>query len=401
MVQGVDNGKPHYWPPGGPYVLSAFMGLSGLREPSAAQGLMSLVSALTTGLVFLMAQALFSRTRWALLAAGLYALSPTTLWMARQSESHTFCALWVASLGWLTVLAWRRPSWGLQLAGAAVGALLVLTRPGSALLMLAWLAMPLARLWWCRAHGQAVPWLPSLAQAGLAAVLFLSLLWPTLQHNHARQGGWVLSTNNERNFFLGNNPYTHPYKTGHLAWRSLQELPPETQAYLKAHYQSTEPRKAMMDSALAHIRQHPLDFVQRTVNRAVNFWSFDYEQGRRLQVHLAEFGVRAWLPLLVQAACSAVLIWLFWCSVLSSWSGPWRWPVLACLGACLLYQAPHVVAFSSPVYRAGLAPLICVVAAAGLGQDLRRSLRLTTLMWVAVALLCVDAQAAYYLYALR
>jgi len=59
MVQGVDNGKPHYWPPGGPYVLSAFMGLSGLREPSAAQGLMSLVSALTTGLVFLMAQALF------------------------------------------------------------------------------------------------------------------------------------------------------------------------------------------------------------------------------------------------------------------------------------------------------------------------------------------------------
>jgi len=81
------------------------------------------------------------------------------------------------------------------------------------------------------------------------------------------------------------------------------------------------------------------------------------------------------------------------------------------VGLCLLYQAPHVVAFSSPVYRAGLAPLISAMAAAGLTTMRDQCVRQKSAgnprrypgmpRWQTVAIgatmLAINAQAAYYL----
>jgi hypothetical protein len=225
----------------------------------------------------------------------------------------------------------------------------------------------------------------------------------------------VLSTNNERNFFLGNNPYTHPYKTGHMAQRELADLPPDAQAYLKRHYQAADPRAAMLQSSKDFILLEPGQFIRRCANRFANFWTFDYEQGRRLQLFLEPYGRVAMVPMALQAVYSFVLVALMLLGLPALWrAGQGAW-VLAALGVCLLYQAPHVVAFSSPVYRSGLAPLICLLAAWGLvtmrsGVSMRAAMsaalggtwrRKVYAAAVLIGLLAINAQAAYYLVKLR
>lgn len=414
LLHGVDNGRAHYWPPGGPYLLEGLLWLSGRADAAWAQVLMSIMSALTTAVVFLLAARVSGQRKVAWLAALCHGLSPTTLWMARQSESHTFCAMWVALAALFAVrYAQRRGYLSLLLAALSLG-MLVLTRPGSALLALALAGLPLLLALLGRRTGTRLPWSHALPQSLMVVVAVLAMLWPTLQFNHARGAGWVLSTNNERNFFLGNNPYTHPYKTGHMAQRELSSLPPDVQAYLTRHYQAADPRAAMLQSSKEFILQEPGQFVRRCANRFANFWTFDYEQGRRLQLFLEPYGRVAVAPMALQAVYSFALIALMLLGLpvlLRSGQAAWA---LSALFVCLLYQAPHVVAFSSPVYRSGLAPLICLLAAWGLvlmrsgasstasggalgGRWQRRAYAAAVL----IGLLAINAQAAYYLVKLR
>ncbi|MGC4059316.1 MAG: glycosyltransferase family 39 protein [Aquabacterium sp.] len=414
LLQGADNGKAHYWPPGGPYVLEVLFRLTGRADAMWAQVLMSGMSALTTAVAFLLASRVSGQRKVAWMAALFYGLSPTTLWMARQSESHTFCAMWVALAALFAVRYVQRHGYlNLLLAALSLG-MLVLTRPGSALLALALAALPMLLAALRQRTDVHLSWPHALLQSLMVGVAMLAMLWPTLQFNHARGAGWVLSTNNERNFFLGNNPYTHPYKTGHMAQRELASLPPDVQAYLKRHYQAADPRAAMLQSSKDYILQEPVQFIRRCVNRFANFWTFDYEQGRRLQMFLEPHGRVAVAPMALQAVCSVALVALMWLGLpvlLKAGQGAWA---LSALFVCLLYQAPHVVAFSSPVYRSGLGPLICLLAAWGLVLARSGLLReevgaVSAMGWrrkvytvvVLIGLLAINAQAAYYLVKLR
>jgi 4-amino-4-deoxy-L-arabinose transferase-like glycosyltransferase len=415
LLNGVDNGRAHYWPPGGPYLLEGLLRLTGRADGAWAQVLMSGISALTTAVVFLLALQVSGKRSVAWAAALCYGLSPTTLWMARQSESHTFCAMWVALIALFAVrYVQRRGYLSLLLAAVCLG-MLVLTRPGSALLAAALAGLPVLLAVLGTRSGMRLAWPHALLQSGMVAVAVMAMLWPTLQFNHARGAGWVLSTNNERNFFLGNNPYTHPYKTGHMAQRELADLPPDAQAYLKRHYQAADPRAAMLQSSKDFILLEPGQFIRRCANRFANFWTFDYEQGRRLQLFLEPYGRVAMVPMALQAVYSFVLVALMLLGLPALWrAGQGAW-VLAALGVCLLYQAPHVVAFSSPVYRSGLAPLICLLAAWGLvtmrsGVSMRAAMsaalggtwrRKVYAAAVLIGLLAINAQAAYYLVKLR
>ncbi|PXW93688.1 dolichyl-phosphate-mannose-protein mannosyltransferase [Sphaerotilus hippei] len=402
LFRGEDDGLPHYWPPGAPLVLAGLFTLLGRADMAIAQVFMSVLSALTTVLVFLLAHECRGRRSVAWGAALLHGLSPTTLWMARQTETHTFCALWIAAASLFAVRFLRRGAWTDLLLAAVYAAALVLTRPGSAPLLLLLAALPLVR---------TRRWPLVLPQTAAVLLVALVFLLPVLQFNHARGAGWVLSTNNERNFFIGNNPHTPAYKTGHLAWRPLEALPADTQAYLRRHYEAADPRQAMMQSSLAYLREAPWAFVQRCASRFRNYWAFDYEQGRRLQIHLAALGPVSWVPAVLQALGSAALVWLFVLglpALVRQGQGRWVGGVLL---VCLLYQLPHVVAFSSPVYRAGLGPLICVLAAAGwqalraertsgLARPSHRS-RLTVAVLSTVLLLAIHVEAAWHLVALR
>jgi len=94
--QGAADAKPHYWPPGGPFVLAACFSLLGSADESSIQLLMAALSAATTGFVFLLGREVFQSPRVGIFAAMLYSMSPTTIFMSRQSEGHTFCAFWIA-----------------------------------------------------------------------------------------------------------------------------------------------------------------------------------------------------------------------------------------------------------------------------------------------------------------
>jgi 4-amino-4-deoxy-L-arabinose transferase-like glycosyltransferase len=413
LLNGMDNGRAHYWPPGGPYVLEGLLWLTGRTDGGLVQVLMSGMSALTTAVVFLLALQVSGRRSVAWLAALCYGLSPTTLWMARQSESHTFCAMWVALAALFAVrYVQRRGYLSLLLAALCLG-MLVLTRPGSALLAAALAGLPMLLALLGARTGIRLTWSHALLQSLVVCMAVLVMLWPTLQFNQARGAGWVLSTNNERNFFLGNNPYTHPYKTGHMAQRELSSLPPDVQAYLTRHYKAADPRAEMLRSSKDYILQEPGQFIRRCANRFANFWTFDYEQGRRLQLFLEPYGRIAVAPMALQAVYSFALIALMLLGLPALWrAGQGAW-VLSALGVCLLYQAPHVVAFSSPVYRSGLAPLICLIAAwalvctrsgepAGVSGAVRGNWRRQAYAaTVLIGLLAINAQAAYYLVKLR
>ena len=407
--EGVDNGKPHYWPPGGPFALTAFFSIVGSASESHAQLYTAALSAATSGFIFVLGREVFHRPQVGLVAAALYGFSPTTIFMSRQSEGHTFCAFWIALAALFAVKYFRSGRLGQLLIVAMSLAMLVLTRPGSALLVLVLLILPLIRMTFEHTAANRAPRTQAFIHTLLAGIVVSAFIAPVLKYNHDRGAGWVLSTNNERNFFLGNNRYTPIYKTGHLAWRPLEDLPEPTQKYLKELYEAPESRKAMMNTAWSFIRDEPLLFVQRSVNRFLNYWTFDYEQGRRLQLHLASRGKVSWLPMAVQAIYSVGLLWLFFTTLPTLIRSDRRAVILVMLASILMYQLPHIIAFSSPVYRTGMMPLICTITAAGAltwyreyqsgrsnqSESFRRILK--TGVVVAVGLLAICTQSAYYL----
>ena len=297
-----------------------------------------------------------------------------------------------------------------QLLVVAIGfAMLVLTRPGSALLVSVLLLLPWMRFTFGYTAAVRRPLAQTLVYTFLSGIVVAAVLAPALMFNHDRGAGWVLSTNNERNFFLGNNRFTPTYKTGHMAWRPIEDLSPDAQKYLKESYEAPEPRQAMMKASWSFLSAEPLQFVQRSVNRFLNYWTFDYEQGRRLQLHLVSRGKVSWLPMAVQAVYSVGVLWLFFTTLPTLLRSDRRAIILVMLAAILMYQLPHIIAFSSPVYRTGMMPLICTITAAGVlawyreyqsGQSNQsESFRgiLKTGVLVAVGLLAICTQSAHYL----
>jgi hypothetical protein len=409
LWQGAEHGQPHYWPPGGPFVLAGLFSIVGSANESHVQLFMAALSAATTGFVFLLGRDVFLSRGVGIVAASLYGFSPTTIFMSRQSEGHTFCAFWI-TLAALFAVKYFRSGRLEQLVIVAMSlAMLVLTRPGSALLLSVLIFLPWIRMPFEHTAANRAPRTQAFVHTLLAGVIVSAFIAPVLKFNHDRGAGWVLSTNNERNFFLGNNRYTPIYKTGHLAWRPLEDLPEPTQKYLKELYDAPESRKAMMNAAWSFIRDEPILFVQRSVNRFLNYWTFDYEQGRRLQLHLASRGKVSWLPMVAQAIYSVGLLWLLFTTLPTLLRSDRRAFIFVILASIFMYQLPHIIAFSSPVYRTGMMPLICAITAAGAlawyreynsGKSNRsetfRAIIKTGVL-VALGLLVICIQAAYYL----
>jgi hypothetical protein len=212
--------------------------------------------------------------------------------------------------------------------------------------------------------------------AGSMMALFVGcavLVVPVMKFNASHGAGWVVSTNNERNFFLGNNPYTPLYKTSQLAQRSLDEQPPETQAYLKSFYGQENPREAMMSAAVEHIKNRPGLFVLRCLNRFRAFWGFDYIASREIQ-QWADWGVPGLCALLVfEAGGYVVLMGLVVLGILVCVPGlaganggfQTRAPLLI-LAFVLFYQAPYCLAFSAGTYHYPAVWLLMPFAALGL-----------------------------------
>ena len=203
----------------------------------------------------------------------------------------------------------------------------------------------------------------SLAAAGLHCA--------AIAHHVSLNEGWVISTNNELNFFLGNNPFTPNYKTWHLGGAEEHAVRmPGYKAYVASVYSSgPHPRIAMVHEALRYIGEHPGIFLLRTANRIRAFWGAD---------HIAAATVRGGWPRCGKAGFAL-------CPGGGSWrllpyhaAGDLR-PFLApaamaktdvalLIAAVLAYQLPYTISFAYSIYHFPVMGLLFPFAGLALAQ---------------------------------
>jgi hypothetical protein len=380
----------YYWPPGESFVLAGAFSVFG-KTIAIARLVVIVESAATVALTALIARELAGQraARAAAWIAVVY--GPSVLLCAEPYAQHQ-AALCLAAVAYFGLRAARERTLGFYLlTGAALG-LGCLTRPSMisvGLVVVGGWALLARRSGRRRAAAGVV----------LAGSALLMLLAPTLAHNVRAKAGFALSTNNERNLFLGNNPYTPDYKTSHLGQRSLDDLSSEARVYLTSFYVRPDAREAMQREAVSYMRSHPLRTALRTLNRATSFWGFDYLASREIQAWLGA-STRQTLPLLAleaggyfavaAAALAALLARAQACD--RAWRG---WLVAIALG----YEAPYAVAFSGGTYHFPVVPLVIPFAAVAL-TELRVTWTHVTKSKATLAMLSllalVQAQYAYY-----
>jgi Dolichyl-phosphate-mannose-protein mannosyltransferase len=366
-VNGGEFSIANYWPPGLPLLLVGIFEIFHSTAQNVAQNTAITITVLTGFFIYLLILEWISNRRVAFWAAIAFYVYPTTVLLAVQTESHVLCALLVTAGAYFIVKFCKTQKIYYSAIVSLLIGILVLVRPGSIALLIVCAGAPVIFL--IRPFSQLTTNI-GVQRAVLHMVVviigFSAITAPFFSWNHSHGGGWTISTNNERNFFLGNNKYTHPYKTGHLAWHSIESLPEETQQYLNDIYNSDDPRPKMLSESYNFIVSSPWQFTIRTFNRFKNYWTFEYEAGRRIQAQKAALGIFSWLPTIAQALSSTLLIAAFLFSLQHLYRHNQQKATISILIVCVLYQLPHIIAFSSPVYRTGLTPLFFVFSSVGI-----------------------------------
>ncbi len=387
-----DVGGAFYWPPGESLVLTAGFAVLG---PSVvvARALTVAISTVTAVFVVLIGREV-AGDRTGRIAGWMWAAYAPSVLLCGQSYAQHLAALCLAAVAYCGMRAAReRRLVHFAATGLALG-LGVLTRPS-----MASVAPVVAAVWAFAAHRD--PLARRAIGTGAAAAVCVGLAWvlPVCAHDARSGAGWTVSTNNERNLFLGNNPYTPDYKTSHLGQRSLDELEPETRTYLESFYLRDDKRAAMQHAALAYMRQHPARTSLRTLNRATSFWGFDYLASREIQswrgastaATLALLGLEG-ASYLAMAALALLAVF----AMRSASRRSWR---LWLVALALAYELPYTIAFSGGTYHFPVMPLCIPLAAVAARRPAEawRCLRRSRPAWVALAVFAlVEAQYAYY-----
>lgn len=360
-LAGGDLGGAFYWPVGESALLAV---------PFAVFGASLVVARLTTiavsvgsvVLTTLVAREL-GGPRVARTAGWIAAAYPPSVLLGGQTYSQHLAAFCLVAVAYFGLRAVRGPSaLSFLAAGLALG-VGCLTRPSMISVIPALLVA-----WVLAARARHFSWARLCAGGAAAAAVALACMAPVLAHDAHAGAGLTLSTNNERNLFLGNNPYTHDYVTGHLGQRSLDQLAPKTRAYLQSFYVRPDARTAMRRAAIEYVVGHPLRTAWRTLNRSVSFWGFDYLASREIQKWFAWRSLTT-VPLLAVEAgsyCAVAALALVALFVLNEFGEPaWRvWLV----GLALSYEVPYSFAFSGGTYHFPVVPLIVPLAALALAE---------------------------------
>lgn len=422
LFEGTRPDVPYYWPPGTSYFLELCFWFIGVSEASARIGL-ALLATLNVALVAWLAYEVSRSERTARAAAWLAALYPPDILLSFTSFSQylsLFCLTGSAVFG-LRLMRSCSPRFALDdetgseplrpecrpfdrlrdalLTGAFLG-IGCLTRP-SMMGVVAFVPVAATIAWWWswrgdRRRGAMRFGVCVAATCAVAAAIVL----PVIRHNIRTGGGPTLSTNNERNIFLGNNPYTPHYKTSHFAQRNLDELPSDVQDYLRGFYHADNPRQAMKQAALNYIREKPGITLLRTANRARAFWGFDYIASKQIQQALALSSVAFYPLLALEAGGYVAVILLAIAGLVLAWRRFATGGNLWLLGLIVAYAAPYCLAFSAGAYHfpmIGLtlpfAGLACVSLRDGTCREI---IHRRTIWFAAVAFFAMQVEYAWF-----
>jgi 4-amino-4-deoxy-L-arabinose transferase-like glycosyltransferase len=353
-----------FWPPGISYVLAA--GYAVLGDALWVTRLVCVVvSVLGVLAVRSLAEEVADDRRVAVVAGWLAALYPPAVLMAGEPFSHPLSLLALVVLCRELLVGMRRRSTPHLLAAGLAFGVGVITRPSTASIALA-LAGAAVLLWWRGRRGDGgVPVARLLGAAAAIVVGALVVVAPVLAYNADRGVGATISTNNEYNVWIGNNPYTPDYKTSHLAQREGSAFSPEVERYLESFRNRPDRRSAMKDEAVRYVRDHPEVFALRSFNRAQAFWGFDYYMSAVIRRY-TDLGPVVWVPALVAEAAGFLVAGLLALVGLTVGRSRLRSGPTALLVAVVLsFQLPYLVSFAVGVYHFAVMGLLLVFSAAG------------------------------------
>ncbi len=406
LVAG-DVREPFYWPPGESLVLRAAFALLG-PSVAVARALTIAMSTLTVALTVLIAREL-AGDRVARTAGWMAALYVPSVLLCGQTYAQHLAALCLAAIAYFAMRAAREPRLAyFATAGLALGAG-ILTRPS-----MVSVSPVVVAAWAVAAYREPRARRALRSGAVAAGCVALACILPVCAHDARAGAGWTVSTNNERNLFLGNNPFTPDYKTSHLGQRSLEELEPGARTYLESFYARDDERVAMQHAAVAYMIEHPARTSLRTLNRTTSFWGFDYLASREIQkwrgwrpsarTSLALLALEAASYLAIAALAIVTLFAMGASAHGARWvpeaggafSPAWRTWLVA---LALAYELPYTVAFSGGTYHFPVVPLLVPLAAVAASSP-RRSWQLfrhSRGAWLALAAFAiVEAQYGYY-----
>ncbi len=332
---------PNWWPMGTPWFVYLAMKLFDSSEVWTVYVALMLLHVGLIALTGAIAFYLYGRRAafWAAMFAALYLRIANMVWQPSSHVVEAFALL----LGVLLLLPLFKSRFSVKIhmlflavSGLAFG-FAIITRPSAAVFLV---LVPLLIL----------RFVDSIrAQRLLYSIVFLVFAFvvmiPVMAQNIQVGVGPKLSTNNEGNFWLGNNPCTPIFKTWHIAsHRKVLRGTPECR--------TPKSGSEAIERAVSHILHRPDLFLARTFFRTLMFWGVEYDGVYK------SFWRRS-MPYSVLGGFSTVYIGLwyilfgvFFVALAVGFYGNlpvyWRWLLpLVVFG----YQVPYVVAFSAPIYH--------------------------------------------------
>lgn len=364
--------KSYYWPPGTSMFVSVFYSLFG-SDLMITRLVIFLVSMVSLVLVALISMEVLESEQAARFSAYAYAVYPPVLMLSGQLYSHHVAALCVLLLAYTGIKAIRRGKMIYYFASGLFLGYGILTRPSMMSLSPVLFFVLIVYPYFYKDKTGAFD-IKNIA-AG-AAVFFVGLaliVFPVLKYNQDKGVGMTVSTNNERNFFLGNNPYTPNYKTWHFASRpDLEDLDPEVREYFLGLYQSENKRAALRSEAINYILENPGVTLLRTFNRIRAFWGFDYVMAREIQNYYDLDYTGLGLLVLIEGGGYCFIMLLVLMGIFVLWKGAdgklaW-WLILLVLA----YEVPYMLAFSNGFYHYPVIPLLMPFAGLAIQALLRQ-----------------------------
>jgi len=358
LASGMYDDQAYYWPPGTSMIFSVFYQLFG-SSLFVTQLFILLVEIASVVLVVLIG-AQFIESKSAVRFSGyLYALYTPAIMLSGQLYSHHVAGLCVLAVAYFGVRALKdKKNIYFLVAGLFLG-LGILTRPSMMALVPVLFFIIIVSSIFSKDPLDNL----DVKRLVFSFVIFVTgvlvMVVPVLQHNHEAGAGWTVSTNNERNFFIGNNKYTPNYKTWHFASRpDLDDLDAEVREYFLSLYEKTNTRDAFKEEAINYIIENPGVTIIRTLNRARAFWGFDYVMSREIQKYY-DLGSLDLIPLvLIESGAYFIVMVLVLVGLCCYWkniNNRFGWWLLLLV---LAYEAPYVLAFSNGFYHYPVIPLL-------------------------------------------